>query len=355
MEREELDRLLAEYATGGLGEADRKRLFAAALQDQALFDQLMEEDALREVIEMPGARDRLIDALQEESVPVLMPASVAVPMRAKVFSLEPQRRQSVWLAWAAGIGVVFVSGALSYILLDPGASEKVAQVMPQSQRDVKPFVAPPERPLPPAAKKVVVEPPPVMAEARKSAPLPAVNIPLPAAPPPPPAEQPGKDVAQPVAKSRADAVTVASEAAAVKTEAGPTRNALLAPKVAAPARAARETAAAGAAAPASADLASAQPAAAAWRRSGDGVWVRLTPDESVGREDAIVIRYTPLRNGPVTLADANGRTLVRRDGRGGEELELAVPRAALDRAQGGEVTLSVNAGAVPAKIVLRIR
>ena len=32
MEREELDRLLAEYATGGLGEADRKRLFAAALE-----------------------------------------------------------------------------------------------------------------------------------------------------------------------------------------------------------------------------------------------------------------------------------------------------------------------------------
>ena len=59
MEQEQLDRLLAHYATGGLTEVEKKALFTAALTDQNLFDRLMDEEALREAIELPGARQRL--------------------------------------------------------------------------------------------------------------------------------------------------------------------------------------------------------------------------------------------------------------------------------------------------------
>jgi hypothetical protein len=61
--RDEIQRLISGYATGSLTESERKQLFEAALEDQHLFDQLAQEQALKELIDQPGARDRLIAAL----------------------------------------------------------------------------------------------------------------------------------------------------------------------------------------------------------------------------------------------------------------------------------------------------
>ena len=57
-------KLLGGYATGSLTEAERTALFEAALEDQDLFDELAGEQVLKEVLDEPGARQRLIAALE---------------------------------------------------------------------------------------------------------------------------------------------------------------------------------------------------------------------------------------------------------------------------------------------------
>lgn len=63
MKPEEIRNLLGGYATGTLTEEERKLLFEAALQDQDLFDALVREQALKEALEQPGAKERLLAAL----------------------------------------------------------------------------------------------------------------------------------------------------------------------------------------------------------------------------------------------------------------------------------------------------
>lgn len=70
MTREEARKLIGGYATGSLSEAERKLLFEAALEDQELFDELAREQVLKETIEAPGARERLLRAVvPQESSP----------------------------------------------------------------------------------------------------------------------------------------------------------------------------------------------------------------------------------------------------------------------------------------------
>ena len=63
-DKNELERLTALYASGDLTAAEREKLFAAALEDQVLFETLEHEDAVRDVLGMPGAKDRLLAGLQ---------------------------------------------------------------------------------------------------------------------------------------------------------------------------------------------------------------------------------------------------------------------------------------------------
>lgn len=63
MSREEIEKLLGGYATDTLGEAQKRALFEAALDDRELFDRLAKEQALREVLHDPAARQQLIEAL----------------------------------------------------------------------------------------------------------------------------------------------------------------------------------------------------------------------------------------------------------------------------------------------------
>lgn len=63
MMRDELDRLLAGYATGQLSEADRRLLMQAALEDQAVFDALVAEEPLRDLLADPVARREILDSL----------------------------------------------------------------------------------------------------------------------------------------------------------------------------------------------------------------------------------------------------------------------------------------------------
>lgn len=63
MKREEIEKLLGGYTTGTLTAEEREALFAAALEDQQLFDAMLREEPLREALEDPAARARLLAAL----------------------------------------------------------------------------------------------------------------------------------------------------------------------------------------------------------------------------------------------------------------------------------------------------
>lgn len=87
----DLEKLLDGYATGTLTEAERKALFEAALHDQALFGTLADEEALKELLDDPASRRRLLNALKgagraEDKVErwrALVPAWLHLPSVAK--------------------------------------------------------------------------------------------------------------------------------------------------------------------------------------------------------------------------------------------------------------------------------
>ena len=360
MEREQLDRLLAEYSTGGLSEDDRKKLFTEALADQELFDQLTEEDALREAIEMPGARNRLIDSLREESV-----AASVLSMPSPPKAAAPPPSKSMWLAWAAGIGIVFVSGAVTYMMFEGPPLKNLAQVYSEAPKDTKPFVPPPA-PVQKPGKVMVEEPPKILAE--KRAPLSIarqVNIPLPSAPPPAePAPANDKKSLEIVLSANAE-----RDRAEFKFRADQQSQAVLPPlsQQQAPAASARRQPAADiAVGSAGADAKKEEGARESkaklaiaplslWRHAGDGVWIRVPAGDAVGRNDTIAVRYVPVSAATVALIDAAGRRVASKPGRVGEELELIVPPALLQRSAGGAIAFSISEGprSTPLKIFLR--
>lgn len=69
----EAEKLLGGHATGTLTEAERRLLFAAALEHQDIFDALMDEEALRELLADPAAKAQLIAELGSSVRPNVVP------------------------------------------------------------------------------------------------------------------------------------------------------------------------------------------------------------------------------------------------------------------------------------------
>ncbi len=63
MRPEEARKLVGGYAAGILTSEERRALMAAALEDQALFDELAREQVLKELLDDPAARARLLAAV----------------------------------------------------------------------------------------------------------------------------------------------------------------------------------------------------------------------------------------------------------------------------------------------------
>ena len=63
MSSEDIRKLLGGYATGTLTEAEQQALFAAALEDQELFDALANEQPVRDLLTDPSARAALLSSL----------------------------------------------------------------------------------------------------------------------------------------------------------------------------------------------------------------------------------------------------------------------------------------------------
>jgi hypothetical protein len=69
MKRNELEKLVGGYSAGNLTPQEEERLLETALQDQALFDELMEQQPLRELLADPEVRRELIRELAREPQP----------------------------------------------------------------------------------------------------------------------------------------------------------------------------------------------------------------------------------------------------------------------------------------------
>src|SRR6202035_3296109 len=104
MTPEEARKLVGGYATGSLTEAERSALFEAALEDQELFDELAGEQVLKEALDEPGARQRLITAL------------------------EPPRHRA-WLWVTAAATLVMAIGIVVVTRTPPAPAQQIAQVL----------------------------------------------------------------------------------------------------------------------------------------------------------------------------------------------------------------------------------
>ncbi len=153
MNRDEAQRLLSVYATGSLTEAERSALFAAALEDQELFDELAGEQALKEVLDEPGARQRLLAALE--------------PAQHKAWWTRPWPWAAAAACLAVGVFVVISQGPVR------PPPQEIAQVM-KSAEPAPPVAVVPSAPEPARRKTLPVPAPPAVAlqaptEARKDA------------------------------------------------------------------------------------------------------------------------------------------------------------------------------------------
>ena len=135
--KSELERLVALYASGQLSDAERQQLFAAALEDQELFEALAHEDSVLDVLAMPGARGRLVDGL------------------------KPKR--SRWFAWAGGLATAAAAAVVLLVVRTnpertaPVIAEApaVAAPAPVLSAPVEPKLSQPA-PVPKAAKPVSI-------------------------------------------------------------------------------------------------------------------------------------------------------------------------------------------------------
>jgi hypothetical protein len=172
MNPEDVRKLIGGYATGSLSEAERKLLFDAALDDQELFDELAGEQVLKEILDEPGARQRLLSALGAGQ------KSIRAPWWSRPWP---------WMGAAVTVAVAIIIVVAQRTPLPQPPPQEIAQVL----KSAEPVAAPPPPPpaprpaaAPKALRKVAPQAPSVDAIAETRADK-AVPQPLADAPPPP--------------------------------------------------------------------------------------------------------------------------------------------------------------------------
>jgi hypothetical protein len=177
MSREEIQKLLGGYATGTLTAEEQQALFAAALEDQELFDALGREQSLRDLLCDPAARAHLLAALDAPAPP-------------------PWFRRWWMPLSAAAVAVTLASVAIVAVRRQPPAPA------PVTVAKLEPPVAPPVGAMPRPSRADAM-----VAQAKKS---PPVTMPMAPAPAPPPAAP--KDKVEVAVSAGAQVVEVQSAA-----------------------------------------------------------------------------------------------------------------------------------------------
>ena len=117
--------LISGHATDALSAAEMRRLYRAALDDQEIFDRLVEEESWRQLLVAPGVREQLLETLAE-------PAQKAGGWRGWFEGLRVQPL-ALGAAAAALLAVVMAPRWLELGVtgpLDPGASPPSAAAPP---------------------------------------------------------------------------------------------------------------------------------------------------------------------------------------------------------------------------------
>src|SRR5881394_4015759 len=152
MNPEDVRKLIGGYATGSLSEAERKLLFEAALKDDELFDEIAGEQVLKEILEEPGARQRLLSALGTEQ------KSLQAPWWSRSWP---------WMGGAVTVAVAIII-VVALRTPPPQPTPEIAQVLKSAEPVASPVPPPPPAPAAPAPKALrKVARPPALADAPK--------------------------------------------------------------------------------------------------------------------------------------------------------------------------------------------
>jgi hypothetical protein len=179
---DDVRKLLGGYATGTLTEAEREKLFQAALNDQTLFEALADEQALADLLEDTQARAALLQAAETPEFSIL-------GVIGEWFS-RPRSKVLVALGSVAIVGITvqtYRERALPPLASRPKISVSVPQPAeaPQQKQPEPQLLSRNDVPKP--RKDVIVKPPPIVTgEAAAGSYLPP---PQPAAAPAPKMEQ----------------------------------------------------------------------------------------------------------------------------------------------------------------------
>jgi hypothetical protein len=196
VKRAEAEKLLGGHATGTLTEAEQKILFTAALVHQDIFDALMDEEVLRELLADPEAKAKLLAAL--------------APAAPKVI---PFWRRPGILGTAASLMMATLAGLV--YLRNP-----VKLPTPITQEVAKPAPVQASAPSPAALKKSPPVPPrTVLPTTKTTEPAPSPSQQTMAMPPPPAAAQAAVEVIASQAEPSLEALAKPKQAAALKREA----------------------------------------------------------------------------------------------------------------------------------------
>lgn len=196
MSREDIARLLGGYATGTLTPEERQALFAAALQDQDLFDELQREQALHDLLREPAARAQLLAAL-EDRLPwyrrfgewMLCPAAltavaVCLLLVASVAILRPWRGYEAAKPPLVATALPQEAPPIPSPPLAAGQKTTEVTAMEAMKKAKAPAVSPAARAFMPPAASAAREELPLPESAAQEAQAGVANKPAAAAPPP---------------------------------------------------------------------------------------------------------------------------------------------------------------------------
>ncbi len=100
-----LEQILGGYATDTLTEEENRQLMEAALHDQALFDALADEEALKTLLNDPQTRQRILSSLEESQKTLWVASS-----RSSWFSWFRQPSSLAWVGSIAAMGMAIIFG-----------------------------------------------------------------------------------------------------------------------------------------------------------------------------------------------------------------------------------------------------